>query len=134
MVGIAAVPTGNGYDLVAADGGVFTYGPGAHFYGSTGNRKLNRPIVGMAIDPSTGGYWLVARDGGIFSFNAPYFGSLGNVHLNKPIVGIAAAPNGHGYYLVASDGGVFTFGSGAHFQGALGNTNQTASIDGIALG
>ena len=134
VVGIAAVPTGNGYYLVATDGGVFTYGPGAHFYGSTGNRKLNRPIVGMAIDPSTGGYWLVARDGGIFSFNAPYFGSLGNVHLNKPIVGIAAAPNGHGYYLVASDGGVFTFGTGAHFQGALGNTNETARIDGIALG
>ncbi|MGC8466258.1 MAG: hypothetical protein ACP5O0_10100, partial [Acidimicrobiales bacterium] len=43
------------YDLVAADGGVFTYGGGA-YYGSTGNIKLNAPIVGMASTPDGKGY------------------------------------------------------------------------------
>jgi len=36
------------YFLVAADGGVFPFGS-AHFFGSTGNIKLNQPIVGMAL-------------------------------------------------------------------------------------
>jgi hypothetical protein len=38
---------GNGYWLVAADGGIFTFGD-AQFFGSTGAIRLNRPIVGMA--------------------------------------------------------------------------------------
>ena len=83
--------TGSGYLLVARDGGVFTFGPGAAFYGSTGSLHLNQPIVGMAADPATGGYWLVAADGGIFAFNAPFYGSTGSLHLNQPIVGMAAA-------------------------------------------
>src|SRR5437870_9016986 len=47
VVGIAATPTGRGYWLVAADGGIFTFGR-ARFYGSTGAMHLNSPIVGMA--------------------------------------------------------------------------------------
>jgi hypothetical protein len=35
--------------MVASDGGVFSFGD-ARFYGSTGNIKLNKPIVGMASD------------------------------------------------------------------------------------
>ena len=60
---------------MASDGGVFAFN--AHFYGSTGNERLNKPIVGMAVDPATGGYWLVATDGGVFSFHAPFCGSTG---------------------------------------------------------
>ena len=59
IVGISAAPDGHGYWLVAKDGGVFSFGPGAAFHGSTGNIKLNQPMVGMAADPSTGG--LLAR-------------------------------------------------------------------------
>jgi hypothetical protein len=46
-VGMAAAPDGAGYWLVAADGGIFTFGD-APFYGSTGGISLDRPIVGMA--------------------------------------------------------------------------------------
>ena len=46
IVGMAATPTGNGYWLVGADGGIFTFGD-ATFYGSTGAMHLNQPIVGM---------------------------------------------------------------------------------------
>src|SRR2546422_5820089 len=61
-----AAPTG-GYWLVGADGGGFNYGD-ARFLGSTGNIKLNQPVVGMAATPSGHGYWVVASDGGVFAF------------------------------------------------------------------
>ncbi len=97
------------YRLVAADGGIFSFG-GAPFFGSTGAVHLNQPIVGMTSDTATGGYWFVARDGGIFAFHAPFFGSTGGAALASPIVGMAATPDGKGYWLVAGNGRVFAFG------------------------
>jgi hypothetical protein len=47
VVGMAATPDGNGYWLVASDGGIFSFGD-ATFEGSTGGMRLNAPIVGMA--------------------------------------------------------------------------------------
>ena len=89
IVGMAAAPDGNGYWLVAADGGIFSFGSAA-FYGSTGAMHLNQPIVGMAAAPGGGGYWLVAADGGIFSFgSAAFYGSTGG-HPPEP------AHRGHG--------------------------------------
>src|SRR5439155_1452452 len=91
------------------DGGIFTFGD-ARFFGSTGNLRLNQPIVGMAPTPSGNGYWLVARDGGIFTFgDARFLRSTGNPPLNHPIVGMAPTPAGDGYWLVATDGGIFAF-------------------------
>ena len=87
---MASTLDGQGYWLVASDGGIFSYGDAA-FYGSTGGIRLNQPIVGMSVDLTGTGYWLVASDGGIFAFGtAPYFGSTGNIRLNRPIVGMAA--------------------------------------------
>ena len=63
-------------ELVASDGGIFSYGD-ASFYGSTGNLVLNKPVVGMASTPDGKGYWLVASDGGIFSYgDASFYGSI----------------------------------------------------------
>ncbi len=90
IVGMAATPDGEGYWLVASDGGIFSFGD-ANFYGSTGAIHLNQPIVGMAATPDGHGYWLVASDGGIFTFgDAGFFGSTGALQLNQPIVGMAA--------------------------------------------
>ncbi len=120
-----------GYRLVAADGGVFTFGNAA-FHGSTGNIRLNQPIVGMTENPVGDGYWFVARDGGVFSFgNAPFHGSTGNIRLNQPIVGMAAQPQGKGYWLVAADGGIFNFG-GAPFLGSTGALRLNQPIVGMA--
>jgi ribosomal protein L24E len=72
---MAASPSGNGYWLVASDGGIFTFGD-AGFFGSTGSLALVKPVVGMTATPDGHGYWLVASDGGIFTFgDAGFFGS-----------------------------------------------------------
>jgi predicted heme/steroid binding protein len=122
---------GEGYWLVASDGGVFNFGD-AVFHGSTGGIKLNQPIVGMAPTPFGNGYWLVASDGGVFGFgDAVFHGSTGGIKLNQPIVGMASTPTGEGYWLVASDGGVFNFGD-AVFHGSTGGTKLNQPIVGMA--
>ena len=119
------------YWLVASDGGIFSFG-GAQFYGSTGNIRLNQPIVGMAATPDGGGYWMVASDGGIFSYgDAQFHGSTGNIRLNQPVVGMAPTPDGGGYWLVASDGGIFSFGD-ANFYGSTGNIRLNKPIVGMS--
>jgi hypothetical protein len=120
-----------GYTMVAADGGVFTFG-GAQFYGSMGGKPLDAPIVGIAATPTGGGYWEVAADGGIFSFgDARFYGSMGGRPLNRPIVGIAATPTGGGYWEVAADGGIFSFGN-ARFYGSMGGRPLNRPIVGLA--
>ncbi len=119
VVAVVSTPSGNGYWLVAADGGVFAFGD-ATFLGSTGGMHLAAPIVAAAAAPSGNGYWLVAADGGVFTFGgAGYLGSTGGIRLNQPIVAMAVTPIGRGYWLIARDGGVFAFGDAA-FYGSTG--------------
>jgi len=134
-VSAASGTDAGGYRMLAADGGIFSFG-NAPFFGSTGAMHLNQPIVGMAARTSSegasgNGYWLVARDGGIFSFgDAAFFGSTGAIHLNQPIVGMAATPSGNGYWLVARDGGIFGFGDAAFF-GSTGSRRLNQPIIGM---
>jgi SpoIID/LytB domain protein len=130
---VSGQPSGGvgGYWIDADDGGVFSFGNAA-FHGSTGNIKLNQPMVGMAATPDAGGYWEVASDGGIFSFgDAKFHGSTGGIVLNKPIVGMVPTHDGGGYWLVASDGGVFAFGD-AKFYGSLGGDPPSSPVVGVA--
>jgi hypothetical protein len=117
----ASKPTGaNGYRMVAADGGIFTFGA-REFHGSTGNLVLNKPIVGGATNQKTyNGYWIVASDGGVFTFNAPFFGSLGDKVLTSPATEIEPTPTGQGYWIVTADGKVYTFGDANHFGDMAG--------------
>jgi hypothetical protein len=118
-----------GYDLVGADGGLFSYGE-SQYFGSMGGTALSQPVVGMANDFRTGGYWEVASDGGIFAFDAPFYGSMGGTSLNTPIVGMAVDNFTGGYWMVASDGGVFAFN--APFFGSVGGTALSQPIVGMA--
>ena len=130
-VGMASTSSGQGYWIVASDGGIFNYGD-AGFFGSAGSLPLNKPIVGMAATHDGGGYWLVASDGGIFNYgDAGFFGSAGSMQLNKPVVGMAATPDGGGYWLVASDGGIFSYGD-AVFYGSTGSMQLNQPIVGMA--
>jgi hypothetical protein len=131
VVGIAGNPTGRGYWLVAADGGVFAFGR-ARFFGSLGDTALNAPIVGIASTPDGGGYWLVGSDGGVFAFgNARFEGSLGSFPLAAPITAIVATKDGNGYWLIGKDGGVFTFGT-ARFHGSTQSFGVSTAVVGAA--
>ena len=121
VVGMAATPDGGGYWLVAADGGIFSYGD-ATFYGSTGSMVLNKPIIGMITGPAGAGYFLVASDGGIFSFGtAPFYGSLGGLPIKHPIVAAAATPTDNGYWFTDTAGLVSNFGSADYYGSAPPN-------------
>src|SRR5436190_10846331 len=123
--------SGDGYWVLGADGGVFSFGT-AQFYGSTGGMKLNRPVTGMAGTPGGLGYWLVASDGGIFAYgDAAFYGSTGGLKLISPIVGMASTPTGNGYWLVAADGGIFAYGD-ATFAGSTGGLKLVSPIVGMA--
>jgi ribosomal protein L24E len=127
-VASTATPSGEGYYMVATDGGVFAFGD-ARFHGSMGGTVLNQPVNGIAPDPDGDGYWLVASDGGIFAFEADFLGSMGGVSLNAPVVG--AVSFGDGYLLVAADGGIFNFSS-LPFIGSLGANPPDTPVRSVA--
>ncbi len=131
VVGMAASPSGAGYRLAGANGGVAVFGD-ARFLGSAASADLAQPVVGMADTPDGKGYWLDASDGGIFSYgDAKFYGSTGNLTLNKPMVGMASTRDGKGYWLVASDGGIFAFGD-AGFYGSTGAMTLNEPVVGMA--
>jgi hypothetical protein len=131
VTGMARTPSGKGYWLAAADGGVFSYG-NAPFYGSAGSIPLQSPVIGMTSTPDGRGYWMLAADGGIFTYgNAKFYGSTGAMRLNAPVVGMATTPTGRGYWLVAADGGIFTYGD-AKFHGSAGSLDLAAPIVAMA--
>ena len=131
VAAIAATPSGRGYWLAGADGGIFAYGDAA-FYGSAGGTHLAQPIVGMAPTPDGKGYWLVAADGGIFTYgDAGFHGSTGGVALSAPVVGMAPTQSGQGYWLAAADGGVFSFGD-ASFEGSASPQPASSRVRAIA--
>src|SRR5690606_39035543 len=133
ITAIMATPGGDGYWLVASDGGVFSFGD-APFHGSLGAAPLVAPIVDGTR--AGDGYWLVAGDGGVFTFgSASFFGSAaGYGALNAPMTSIAAHPQHTGYWMGGLDGGVFGFdGSFAAPApepsvgvGSVGPTNRAA--------
>lgn len=130
-VGVANA-SGDGYWIVANDGGVYGVN-GAPFYGSMAGQHLNKPMIGMASSGTGGlGYWLLATDGGIFAYgDARFYGSTGAIKLNKPVVAMTARPQGDGYWFVATDGGVFAYGS-AGFLGSMGAVPLNKPVVGMA--
>jgi hypothetical protein len=128
VIDSSPTPSGNGYYMVASDGGVFTFGD-ATFVGSMGGQALNQPVQGLVPDPDNKGYWLVASDGGVFAFSARFLGSLGSTPLNRPIVGMVA--HGNGYLMVGSDGGAFNY-STLPFFGSTGSNPAPDAVFAIA--
>ncbi len=128
IVGMVADPTGNGYWLVASDGGIFNFGA-APFYGSTyslgltglrGSHPLDAPVVNVYPSLNGQGYYMVAADGGVFNFgDAKFSGSaydygytgLRGAHpLPAPVTSILPNPDGQGYYIACSNGKVIAIG------------------------
>ena len=128
IVGMVPSADGNGYFMVGADGGVFTFGD-AHFEGSC-------PAIGgcpggaavSVIPDSTGnGYWLVTVGGGVTPFgDAPALGSGPG-----GVVSAARSADGGGYYLLYPNGVVYAFGDAVNYgsaAGEVGGANPAATI------
>jgi hypothetical protein len=111
-----------GYRLVAADGGVFSFGDASYAGSCEQKSKPCGPrdkvkVAALASAPAAKGYWLAARSGAVYTFGGAH--NYGSCPTDKrvcgksrsPIVGMAAAPKGKGYWLVAANGTVFAFGS-----------------------
>jgi peptidoglycan hydrolase-like protein with peptidoglycan-binding domain len=130
VVAMATTANGQGYWMVAADGGIFAFN--APYYGSLAGWPLAQPVVGLTATPSGHGYWIVTGDGGVYTFgDAHSYGSMANAPLNSPIKSLIPGPQGKGYWLYAADGGVFSFGS-AHFHGSTGAIRLVAPVVGMA--
>jgi hypothetical protein len=121
-----------GYNLGAADGGVFSFA--TRFFGSAAGTASTMPYVGIATAPGGDGYWMANAGGTVSNFgpNGRSFGSAASFALNKPVVGIAAAPGGDGFWEAAGDGGVFGFGPSASFFGSAGGIHLNQPIVGMA--
>ena len=66
IVGMAATPTGEGYWLVAGDGGVFTFGDAA-FHGSAAG-LVDEPVEAIVASATGAGYLIVTVAGEIHTF------------------------------------------------------------------
>lgn len=93
VIGMAPDPDGEGYWLVAADGGIFAYS--APFAGSVPGAlpgvRLNEPIV--AGVPYGSAYLLIGADGGVFAFgDRPFAGSLASAPPEVPIIAVLPVP------------------------------------------
>ncbi len=151
---IASAPTaaGDGYLMVAADGGVFAF-PTSNttlFQGSiqsvindqlklvgiAATDWLQAPIVGIVPTPTGGGYWMIASDGGVFGFGDAGFrgsvpGALNGGLPASPIQGMVAFGT-EGYIAVGGDGGLFAFCSFDCYMGSLPDVNVGPYVPGIS--
>ena len=127
IVGMVRSPSGQGYFLVASDGGVFAFGD-ASFAGSCpGIGGCVGTAVAVMPDATGNGYWLVTSTGNVYAFgDAGYFGGPGST--GSPITSAAATePTGEGYYVLDANGQVFNYGDAK----ALGSlpAGSTSSSD-----
>lgn len=134
IVGIASTPDRQGYWLVAADGGVFTFGD-AHFFGSLASFPLGLDhVVTLVPTPSGGGYWLATAGGRVAHYgNAAWYGSPKSAHVGSAVVGMSSSADGRGYVALTVAGGVTAFGD-APWHGSLFSAHVRAVGVGIVTG
>jgi hypothetical protein len=130
IVGMVPSANGQGYYMVAADGGVFAFN--STFAGSCpGIGGCSGATVAVAPDASGNGYWLATSTGHIYSFgNAPYFGAPGPQI--SAITSMVRTPDGGGYYVLDANGQVFAYGDATFLgglpAGASGGLNPATAI------
>ncbi len=130
IVGMVPSANGQGYYMVAADGGVFAFN--STFAGSCpGIGGCSGGAVAVAPDASGNGYWLTTATGHIYSFgNAQYFGAPGSQ--SSPITSMVRTPDGGGYYILDANGQVFAYGDATYLGGlpggAAGGPNPATAI------
>ena len=132
IVGMAATPTGQGYWLVARDGGIFAFGD-AGFFGSTGAHPPQPADRrhGRRRRPATATGWSRATAASSPSATPPSSARPAASTSTSRSSAWPPTPTGAGYWLVACDGGIFAFGD-ARFHGSTGAMRLNQPIVGIA--
>jgi hypothetical protein len=131
IVGMVPAADGQGYFVVASDGGVFAFGPGASFAGSCpGIGGCSGPAVSVIPDSSGNGYWLFTATGNVYTFgDAPYLGTPGNV--GSPVTSAVRTPDGKGYWVLVANGTVYGYGDALNYGspgGQLGGPNPATAV------
>ncbi len=122
IVGMVPSHDGDGYFMVASDGGVFAFGD-ARFAGSCpGIGGCSGAAVAVMPDASGNGYWLVTAAGDVYAFgDAPFFGAPSPQ--STPVVNAVATPDGAGYWVLYANGAVLSFGDAHPYGGPVGYVN-----------
>ena len=107
-VDIQCTPTGNGYWILVASGGIYPFGD-ARYFGSPLKRGLSVGGVRMARRPQGDGYWVLGGDGVVYAFgSAPTLASPAAGSARA--VAVASTTTGKGYWVLHEDGNVSAFG------------------------
>jgi hypothetical protein len=89
-IAMTPTPSGKGYWVLGADGGIFTFGD-AGFYGSVPGLGLKVPGVQMRATKSGGGYYVLSERGDVFAFgDAPGMGSPANLGIKGQDLAVTA--------------------------------------------
>jgi Cellulase (glycosyl hydrolase family 5) len=130
IVGIVPTADQKGYFMVAADGGVFSFGD-ATFEGSCpGIGGCAGAAVAVMPDVSGKGYWIVTSAGDVYSFgDAVYHGGPGPQ--SSPITAAVRTPSGGGYLILLANGTVFAYGDGAKLGGPVGEVGGSNPANAI---
>jgi hypothetical protein len=136
IVGMVPSANGDGYFMVASDGGVFAFGD-AEFQGSCpGIGGCSGAAVTVMPDASGGGYWLVTATGHVYAFgNAATFGQPGPQ--STPVTSAVRTPDGGGYWILFANGVIDGFGDAANYGDPVNETgglNPAAAIFSTADG
>jgi hypothetical protein len=130
IIGGASLPDDQGYWLIGSDGGVFTLGPGAEFYGSSGGGGTDNPWTEIDITTTGQGYWTARQGGEVYAFgDAVHYGDASGLSLTAPISGIERSGDGLGYWLLGYDGAIYAYGSATYNGRGTGSSGLIVFAD-----
>jgi hypothetical protein len=123
IVGIVPSHDGRGYFLVAADGGVFTFGD-AGFEGSCpGNGGCSSGVGAMMTDGTGNGYWLVTYGGDVYAFGdaTDLGGPAAYLPYATEVLSAVRSPSGNGYWILFTDGEIYAYGDAGYLGSPFGD-------------
>jgi uncharacterized delta-60 repeat protein len=126
---LGVVP-GSGYWMLDLLGSVYSFGPGAQFYGSSAGFMGEALAVDIEPIPTGRGYWILDDFGAVYDFgDAPWFGDAFDVPFaeNEYASSLSRTPSGNGYWIFTNLGRAFPFGD-ARPHGDLSQTRLNGEI------
>ena len=122
VVGMVPSSTGQGYFMVASDGGVFAFGDAAFEGSCPAIGGCAGAAVAVMPDANNDGYWLVTATGHVYAFgNAPVLGAPNGV--SAPVTSAVRTHDGNGYWILLANGTVLPFGDATNLGGPTGLAN-----------